>query len=122
MLTAEKGRHKLSGIFTTEFTSNKNLRGSGVAVFVDNALYGGDAAYHVKGRYGYSADKSISANVLIVDYSGNENSVFGPVKSGRLTLKGTFNPEGFTLSGYVKGKPDFTIVINLRKLEGLAEG
>lgn len=120
MLTTEgKNSHKLAGIFSAEVVSNKNLLGRGVAVFIDNVIYGGDAAFYYKGKCRYGDDNSFSAAVMIVDYSGRANSMFGPLKTGHLTLRGNINDQGFTLGGNLEGSPNSTIIINLKRLEGL---
>ena len=42
----------LSGIYSAEFASNKNVIGRGVAVFTGGTLHGGDASYYSKENIG----------------------------------------------------------------------
>ena len=42
----------LSGIYSAEFASNKNVIGRGVAVFTGGTLQGGDASYYYKENIG----------------------------------------------------------------------
>jgi hypothetical protein len=91
----------ISGIYSAVFASNNNVVGTGVAVFSDNALHGGDSSYYYKGKYRLGGSNSISAAVEVANYSGVPSSIFGPLTSFRLTLNGTFSDQGFVLSGQV---------------------
>jgi hypothetical protein len=112
----------VSGIYSAEFASDKQMMGRGVVIFSDNALHGGDEAYYYKGKYKRDGDNNISATVDVGNHSGSPTSIFGPLKSYRLTLNGVANDQGFTLSGHVKEQPSLMITIKLKKVDELVEG
>jgi hypothetical protein len=75
----------LSGIYTAEFLSNQSLMGRGVAIFTENAIHGGDAAFYYKGKYRRDGENRISAEVQVIDYSGRNNRSL--VRSGCFGLR-----------------------------------
>ncbi len=111
----------ISGIFSAEFTSNKDMMGRGVAVFSGNAIHGGDAAYYYRGKYRLDASNQISGTIEAVKYSPVQTSVVGPLDRFRLILNGIVNDQGFELSGPVEGHPDLLIRITLKKIDELIE-
>ena len=112
----------LSGIYSAEFASNKNVIGRGVAVFTGGTLHGGDASYYYKGKYRRDGNDNISATIEVANHSGIPSSVFGSLKSFRLMLNGVATNQGFTLSGQVEGQPTLLITIALKKVDELVEG
>jgi hypothetical protein len=111
----------LSGIYSAVFASNNNVVGSGVVIFTGGTLHGGDASYYYKGKYKLGGSNSISAKVEVANYSGTPSSIFGPLKSFRLTLNGIENNQEFTLSGQIEGQPTRMITITLKKVDELVE-
>jgi len=111
----------LSGIYTAEFLSNQSLMGRGVAIFTENAIHGGDAAFYYKGKYRRDGENRISAEVQVIDYSGKKQSVLGPLGVFWLTLTGVKKDQQFTLVGEVEGQPNLKISIILRKVDELVE-
>lgn len=110
-----------SGIYAAVFKSNNNTFGSGVAVFFNHAIHGGDAAYYYRGKCILGENQKITGNIDVVKYSNVSNSVFGPLNSFRLLLNGVVKDNGFELSGQVEGKPQLMITITLQKMEELIE-
>ncbi len=112
----------ISGIYSAKFESNKQVAGSGVVVFTGGALHGGDASYYYKGKYKRDENNNITATVDVANHSGTPSSVFGLLKSFRLTLNGIANGEEYTLTGQVEGQPTLWITISLRRVDDLVEG
>ena len=112
----------ISGIYSAQFASNKQMVGSGVVIFTGGTLHGGDASYYYKGKYKRDDKNNVTATVEVANHSGNPSSVFGPLKTYRLTLNGVANTQEFTLSGPVEGQPSLLITISLRKVDEVIEG
>ena len=110
----------IDGLYAASFGSNLGMAGTGVVIFDGGRLHGGDASYFYKGKFRLD-DNRIIATVDVVHYAGQLNSVFGPARQFRLTLNGVINPPGFSLSGQVKGSPNLTINIEVRKISDLVE-
>ncbi len=112
-----------SGIYSAVFASNNaNLVGSGVAIFSEHAVLGGNASFYYKGKYLLHDGNNVSAQVEVVHYSGTPDSVLGPRETFRLALNGIIDDqEGFTLSGQIVGEPASQITIALKKLENIVE-
>jgi hypothetical protein len=112
----------ISGIYSAVFASNNtNLVGSGVAIFSDYAVHGGDASFYYKGKYKLDASNNVSAQIEVAHYSGTPQSVLGPRETCPLTFNGIVTDQGFTLSGQIVGEPNSTFTIALKKLENLVE-
>ena len=112
----------ISGIYSAVFASNNaNLVGNGVAIFSGYAIYGGNASFYYKGKYQRHDGNNVSAQVEVVHYSGTPDSVLGPRETFRLSLNGSINDQGFTLSGQIVGEPASQITIALKKLENIVE-
>jgi hypothetical protein len=113
----------ISGIFAANFGSNSNRFGTGVAVFSNNLIHGGDSAYYYRGKYKLDDGNRISGTIDARKYSNLIESVFGPgMDSFRLNLNGFIvNDNGYELQGRVEGRPDLVISIILNKLDELIE-
>ena len=110
----------IAGIYSAKFLSNNNLMGFGIVVIDGATIHGGDLPYLYKGKYRLD-DNKISATVDVENYTGNPNSVFGPLRSYRLILNGVVSPHGFDLSGAVNGQPNRMIRIELKKISELVD-
>ena len=74
---------KIDGLWTIEFISTLHLVGSGVAVFNDRRLLGGDEGYYYSGRYD-TENGQFSGTVHVTRYNPKSLSVFGDI--GQYTL------------------------------------
>ncbi len=114
----------LSGIYAAEFISNLSRGGTGVAVFTDNTIHGGDHSHFYKGKYSRHDPDLVEATVQVAQHSGASNSSVVGIDHFRLKLTGKIS-EGettLTLEGLVEGDPSRKISIKLRKLDDLVEG
>ena len=113
----------ISGIFSTEFVSNRNSGGCGVAIFSGNAIHGGDASHYYRGKYRLDEKNQITSTIEVFKYSTLSNSVFGPLDKFKLILNGivTLDNRAFELSGQVEGQPHLMITISLKKMDELIE-
>lgn len=111
----------ISGIYAAIFKSQNNAYGSGVAVFHNYAIHGGDAAYYYRGKCIRGENNKITGQIDVVKYSTVSNSIFGPLNSFRLLLNGVENDKSFELSGQVEGQPHLMITITLQKMAELIE-
>ena len=112
----------ISGIYSALFASNNtNLVGSGVAIFSDYAVHGGDASFYFKGNYKLDASNNVSAQIEVAHYSGTPQSVLGPRETFQLTFNDIVTDQGFTLSGQIVEEPNSRVTIALKKLENLVD-
>lgn len=114
----------IEGIFSAEFISNQSKDGFGVAVFSGNAVHGGDSSHYYRGKYKLDDQEMISGTIEVIKYSrDSRNSVLGPLDKYKLKLNGqvVIEDREFRLAGSVEGQPDTSIIISLKKLDGLVD-
>lgn len=91
----------INGLWSVDFhvlPSGTANNGSGVVVFKDGKIYGGDSTYYYTGTYQLN-DKAFTAKVRIKHYSGLHNNIFGNVAEANVTLKGLADKNEFEASG-----------------------
>jgi dCMP deaminase len=107
------GDYSLGKLWTVEFMSNLQIFGSGVAVFEDGRIFGGDSQYYYLGNFQAKYDNFITAEVKVIHFAGQPYSIFGLRKEFILSLSGKLNIPVMELSGYVVGDPNLTMVLRL---------
>lgn len=65
----------IEGLWVVQFRSNSMDMGTGVAVFVDGKIHGGDASYYYTGEYSENENK-MNAELLVERY-GEGSDIFG---------------------------------------------
>lgn len=111
---------EISGIYSAVFRSNNNQVGSGVAVFSNYFVHGGDAACYYRGKCIRGEHNTITGYIEVVKYSAAASPIF-PFDSYRLLLNGIEMDSGFELSGQVEGHPHFMIQISLQRMDDLID-
>ncbi len=101
----------VDAFWTVAFESNFGLSGTGVAVFQNGKVFGGDAAMTYLGNY-TTADGQIFAEVKVDKYA-TAPSTMSVVGLDHFTLKagGLASERNLVLSGYVAGDPNRKISI-----------
>jgi len=96
----------MEGLWTAEFGSSSGMFGSGVAVFRDGKILGGDNSYFYVGEYTLSGDTFV-ATLRISPFIDGAESVF-KTKGQDLTLElvGTTTDGRATAQGHPKGMPE----------------
>ena len=110
-----------NGIYHVRFSSSNRSVGEGLAVFKDGAVNGGDQGYLYSGRYNLSANV-ITGDLTVSRWNAGHTSVFGPLSTFTLSLKGGMSPDGssFSVNGSSPDVPGATITINGRRLQDAA--
>lgn len=92
----------IDGIWSAQFyvpPSGAGVFGSGVVVFSNGSISGGDSTYYYRGNYKIINGK-FSATVSIIHYSGPYNNVMGVgTKQTDITLTGDVDQHEFEVSG-----------------------
>lgn len=92
----------IDGLWSAQFyvpPSGTAIFGSGVVVFYDGSIKGGDSTYYYTGNY-QIGNGQFTASVSIIHYSGPYNNVMGDaVKKTEVTLSGTPDSHEFEVSG-----------------------
>lgn len=94
----------IEALWSVEFKTDKNYGGSGIAVFENGRVLGGDATYYYVGSYQIK-DGVASASLEVIHYAGPLNNVFGAFKKVSLTLSGEIGHDSFVVSGTAKEAP-----------------
>ncbi len=105
--------YSLGKLWTVEFISNHQIFGSGVAVFDDGRIFGGDSRYYYLGNFQPKDDNFITAEIKGMHFAEQPYSIFGDRKEFFLSLSGKFNFPVMELGGYVIGDPQLTMVLRL---------
>ncbi len=103
------------GIYHVRFSSSHGNAGEGLAVIKAGAVNGGDTGYLYYGRLGEDG-ATLSGHLDIAQWNTAVPSIFGPIRSFKLALKGTATSDTFTVAGGVAGQPAMKISIAGRRL------
>jgi hypothetical protein len=87
----------VTGLWTAEFTTQTD-RGTGVVVFVNGRILGGDNHYYYSGSYKEQGTQ-LEGSLLVKHYAGALANVFGPLRELRLTLVGSASNEYILAKG-----------------------
>ena len=109
---------KIDGLWTIEFISTLHLVGSGVAVFNDRRLLGGDEGYYYSGRYD-TENGQFSGTVHVTRYNPKSLSVFGDIGQYTLKLEGKVQEYQIEGTAWVADNPNRKIRIVGTKKEDL---
>src|ERR1700682_522677 len=97
----------MEGLWTAEFGSNSGMVGSGVAVFRDGKILGGDSNYYYIGEYELHGN-SFKATLRISPFVAGAESVFRTTGQNlTLELAGTLlDADRATAQGHPVGMPE----------------
>ncbi len=108
--------YTMNGLWTAEFGSTTGMFGSGVAVFLDGKIMGGDNLYYYMGEYRLHGN-AFEAILRISPFIGGAESVFKTVGQDlTLELAGSLAGEGrATAQGHPKEMPHLKFGVTLTK-------
>ncbi len=116
----------LEALWTTEFISNQNLMGRGIAIFETGRVYGGDASFYYLGtceaKHGAingEAAMVVEGKVRIIHYAGTPLSVIGFRDDFELEIRGKLETPHMRLIGQVVDDPSKYIIIKCTKRQNL---
>src|SRR5581483_4322202 len=105
----------IDGLWIVQFTA-KDIRGSGVVVFNDGKLFGGETGFYYVGSY--EADsKIVQARVMVRNFDPSIPSGFGiPVSDYEMDVSATLQGDN-TLTGtaMIVNQPQYSLGIRLMK-------
>ncbi|MGO9413836.1 MAG: hypothetical protein ACLP51_01675 [Syntrophobacteraceae bacterium] len=105
----------LEGLWTVYF--RLGFFGTGVAVFKNNRLLGGDTYYYYDGNFKLQ-DNRIEAKFRVVRFNLTGAAVFGNLDSFNLNVSGDVTGDEMQLHGKMLEQPDMKISINCKKMTG----
>ena len=105
----------IDAFYTLSFESNFGLSGTGVAVFKDGKVFGGDSLMAYVGQYSIESNV-VSAQLAVEKYANRSDmeSVVG-LDNFHLKIQGHINDSEFSLSGNVVEDSSRTITIHAKK-------
>jgi hypothetical protein len=106
----------MNGLWTAEFGSNTGMIGSGVVVFRDGAIFGGDKTYYYVGTYRLDG-RTIIATLKVSPFIEGAVSVFRTTgQEITIELVGSLTDDGRIIAqGNPVGMPDRTFAMKLTK-------
>jgi hypothetical protein len=108
------------GLWTAYFTSGVAI-GTGVIVLVSGRLLGGDHQYFYTGSYKIS-NGTIIGDAVTAHFAGQQSSIFGPLRSVRLTFEGQLGANLIVGRGYAHvGAMPQQFSITLRRVSAVGE-
>jgi TPP-dependent pyruvate/acetoin dehydrogenase alpha subunit len=110
----------MEGFWTVEFRSGNVGVGSGVAVFLNGKVFGGDGAYTYQGTYTHNGGR-VTATIQVAAFLQNAPNVFGiPNRAFEIQLNGAETaPGNINAQGQITGLPQFRIEMRLTKRANL---
>ena len=108
----------IEGLWTAEFGSSTGTFGSGVAVFRDGKILGGDATYYYIGEYQVDGN-TLRATIKTFPFIEGAESVFKTVgKTLTIEILGSLTADDRAIAqGHPIGMPDLNFGVKLTKRE-----
>jgi hypothetical protein len=107
----------VNGLWTAEFTTASGA-GTGVVVFVDGRIMGGDAAYYYSGTYQEEGPR-LNARLFVKHYAGPLTNVFGQLREVHLTLVASAGGQYIIARAYDPSFPWRQMSIKLQRVQQL---
>ena len=108
----------LEGLWTIQFRSSLSDFGTGVIVFTNNKILGGDAGFWYSGDYSQK-NGQVTGNVLVARFTPGHVSVFGDIDQFQLKLSAEFTETSFAGTASILGVSDLSMEIRGNKKQGL---
>jgi len=106
---------KLEGLWTVFFQSNFQTLGTGVAVFMNDRILGGDSYYYYDGNVKVQGNKA-EANIKVVRFNKAGMAIFGNLDSFNLKVSGDIAATDIELHGNMVEQPNMKITIKGKKI------
>ncbi len=105
----------LEGLWTVSFQSNFQTFGTGIAVFKDDRLLGGDSFYYYDGQVIVEGN-FVTVSIKIVRFNKEGMAIFGNLDSFNLKISGDITPASMELHGNMVEQPNMKITIKCKKI------
>lgn len=110
----------LTGLWSVAFKANNGINGSGILVFEDKRIVGGDDTYYYLGTYEAQGTQA-TGRLTVRQHAGQSYSVANWPKEFTLLLSGIVEQPLMELTGHSEEDPRFKIRAKLRKLTDLPD-
>jgi len=110
-----------SGLWSVIFGTANGNTATGVMVFDDERIAGGDSNFYYTGNYRCSGDE-ITAQIKVAHYGFSTGTIAGPILRGgtlHLNFHGRWTAETITADGRLEGAQSASVRCKLTKLEEL---
>lgn len=108
----------VEGLWTVSFHSNFQTFGTGVAVFVQDRILGGDAAYYYDGNVKIQGNRA-EASIKVVRFNKAGMAIFGNLDSFNLKVSGDITAPEMELHGNMVEQPNMKITIKGKKISNI---
>src|SRR3954451_14354352 len=91
-----ENRNNLNGFWKAFYRFSSGVGGSGVVVFIDGQLYGGDQNFYYRGTVELKQDGMLVGTIKAIQFGVDNTSIFGLIPSGQaliLEMKGNLQSE-----------------------------
>ncbi len=105
----------IDGLWLVDFIAG-SLSGTGVVVFSNGILMGGDSTHYYAGRYQLAGNR-LTAEMDVHHFAGPLNSVFGPRRFVQLKLDGATTDDLIMAQGFDRTMPQVPASFRLRRAE-----
>lgn len=106
---------KLEGLWTVAFQSNFQTIGTGVAVFTQDRILGGDTFYYYEGHVNIQGTGA-EATIKVVRFNKAGMAIFGNLDSFNLKVSGDIAATEMELHGNMVEQPNMKITIRCKKI------
>jgi len=110
-----------SGVWSVVFGTANGDTATGVMVFDDERIAGGDSNFYYTGNYHCDGD-AITAQVKVAHYGFSMRTLVGPILRGatlHLNFRGHWSADSMTAEGRLEGAHSASVRCKLTKLEDL---
>lgn len=109
---------KLEGLWTVLFQSNFQTVGTGVAVFTQDRILGGDTFYYYDGHVNTQGTRA-EATIKVVRFNKVGMAIFGNLDSFNLKVSGDITASNLELHGSMVEQPNMKITIRCTKVTSI---
>jgi hypothetical protein len=105
----------INGLWSVEFNGSGESIGSGLIVFNEGKILGGDDSYYYRGEYTIT-DNLLKAILISKHYKGPLNSIFGPMSETHLSIEGAVSDKFIMGLGHSIKYPSMKMSFKLQRL------
>lgn len=99
----------INGLYSLQFSSNKQIVGAGVVTINDGFISGGDSSFYYMGKL-TEYNNEVKADINVRHYYGPNNSILGAMNNFNLNFKGkVVDDDVFDLYASVQEYPDLMV-------------
>lgn len=108
----------INGLWSISFWGPYGSTGTGIIVFCDGKIYGGDPAYFYTGTYSLN-NNELKAAAHIKHYQGAPDNIFGPVSQIDLVFEGAVSNQFIMGYGFEPRNPGQRMSFKMQRLQNM---